>query len=849
MKGKFLIMIDHLFRFERGLLSFLLFPAFALAQAVQPCVVKQYNQKDAKTPLAGVLVEVRGAGTKVSDAQGVLTLNFTTLKPGDRVVKRGITKDGYEIFNTSAVEQWTISRDRTPFQIVLVRSDYMRQLKQTLRDNSLENYKLKYEQTKKQLKKEQEAGKLKDEEYRKEMEKLENQYDNALKDLDNYIDQFAHFDLNEVSTEEQRILDMVQKGQIDEAVKAYENLQLSEKLLQERADLKKLDEASARIEEEKARKEENISALRDALDREITTLKLAGGRENFEKIAQILKEQALADTTDYEAVKEYAFFSFIQRDYSESLRYYLICLQLVKGDTVREAGVYGWLGNIYGYMHNHTEEEKCRLTELDYRTKIYEQDPSKANLNELSIAQTNVGNIYRYKDTVKAEYFLKLGLENVKKLISYDDSKYRASYFGALMMMGQYYWTVGNYTKAKEYCEEAIALGELLCQLELEGNNSLIGYCSGRANLIMLLANCYTKLHDYVNAEKFYIQSLEEFQILAPKNPKVNLLGLALIQNEIANLYEEMGEYEKKQKYSIDALNSYYTIFQWDSSMSRRRAIESLQTSIGIYYQYVNYNYAMAEQYYLAALRHINILMEYDSTQYLSHLAIVQKFLGDCYYESGNFIESEKYYLAALGNYGLLSKIDTAFKTKSLVDIQKNLGNIFYSREDFANAETYYLLVLENKLVLMQQDTSAYCLDVANLELAIARINAYGQNNEKAERYYLSALEHCTWLYAHDTTYSAGMAMIYNELSYCYARADRFPQALNTIEKAISLYSADPTYYDSKGEILLMSGNEKGALEMWQKVLELDPDFLKHLEENGSVSELYKGLKEKGLVK
>ena len=53
----------------------------------------------------------------------------------------------------------------------------------------------------------------------------------------------------------------------------------------------------------------------------------------------------------------------------------------------------------------------------------------------------------------------------------------------------------------------------------------------------------------------------------------------------------------------------------------------------------------------------------------------------------------------------------------------------------------------------------------------------------------------------------------------------------------------EANYYDSKGEILLMKGDEQEAVKMWQKVLELDPDFLKSHD-----SDLYKLLKEKELI-
>ena len=82
-----------------------------LAQATQPCIVKQYNQKQQKTPLAGVQVEVRGAQTATSAANGAVTLQFATLKPGDRVPFRAATKAGFELMNKTAVEQWNISRD------------------------------------------------------------------------------------------------------------------------------------------------------------------------------------------------------------------------------------------------------------------------------------------------------------------------------------------------------------------------------------------------------------------------------------------------------------------------------------------------------------------------------------------------------------------------------------------------------------------------------------------------------------------------------------------------------------------------------------------------------------------
>lgn len=87
-----------------------------------------------------------------------------------------------------------------------------------------------------------------------------------------------------------------------------------------------------------------------------------------------------------------------------------------------------------------------------------------------------------------------------------------------------------------------------------------------------------------------------------------------------------------------------------------------------------------------------------------------------------------------------------------------------------------------------------------------------------------------------------------NMLAYEYARTGtkKLEEAMTAIDNAIKLNPKEANYYDSKGEILLMMGDEQNALRMWHKVMELDPNFLqKH---NGSTP-LYRQLKESGLLK
>lgn len=68
-----------------------------------------------------------------------------------------------------------------------------------------------------------------------------------------------------------------------------------------------------------------------------------------------------------------------------------------------------------------------------------------------------------------------------------------------------------------------------------------------------------------------------------------------------------------------------------------------------------------------------------------------------------------------------------------------------------------------------------------------------------------------------------------NTLAYCYAKGEGttidMKKAINTIDKAISIFPNDINLYDSKGEILSIKGDKKGAKAMWDKINVLDPTY------------------------
>ncbi len=718
----------------------------AQAQATQPCVVKQYNQKQQKTPLGGVQVEVRDAQSATSANNGTVTLHFATLKPGDRVTVRRITKPGYEIFNKAAIDQWTITRGATS-EIVLVQSSYFAQLKGNLTQSSTDNYKKKYEQAKAELAQLQKAGKLKEEEYRRQLNDLEDQYDNALKNLDNYIDQFARIDLSEVSAEEQRILEMVEQGQIDEAVKAYEELDISGKLRQARESMKALEEAETKIQDEKERQTLAIKDLKEKQQREIATLKLAGGKDNYDKVARMLKENALADTTDIDAMWEYADFARTQHDFYDAERFYLICL-----------------------------------------------NGCKNNLNRQVIFQNNLGTLYSdLHDYAKAEEYLLKALENKYQLFNKDPDAYRSSLADTQNNMGLLYWNLHDYAKAEDYYLKAEECYTYLL------NQNPDAYRADLATIQNNMGLLYNDLYNYTKAEEYYLKALKNLNQLFAQNPDTYRADLAKTQYNMGILYFNLHNNTKSEEFFLKALENYTYLFTQNPD-AYRADVAGTQNNLGTLYRNLR-NYTKAEEYYLKALKNNDVLFSQNPDVHRADLASTQYNLGILYRNLRNYTKSEEYYLKALENYTqLFSHNPDSFRT-SMAGIQNNLGNLYnYNLHNYPKAEEYYIRAFNNIYQLFNQDSDAFRARLANF---------------------------------------------YNDLSYCYANQNFFTKAFDTIDKAITLMPENVIFYHSKGEILLMNGNEQEAVKMWRKVLELDPEFLQKYDGQSDFIHL---LKEKGLI-
>ena len=214
------------------------------------------------------------------------------------------------------------------------------------------------------------------------------------------------------------------------------------------------------------------------------------------------------------------------------------------------------------------------------------------------------------------------------------------------------------------------------------------------------------------------------------------------------------------------------------------------------------------------------------------------------YYRVQDYNEAEKYFLKALENYTRLFNQDPNTYRPNLANTQYYIGVSYYHMLNYTQAEKYALMALENRTLLFKKDPSTYHTSIATTQLFLGYLYAELKDYTKTEEYYTKAIENYSQLYENNPQNNRySLASSYNGLAYLYAKKKDFRNAIKTIDHAIALMPEEANYYDSKGEILLMKGDEQKALNLWQKVLELDPEFLKTHDSN-----LYKQLKEKGLT-
>ena len=567
---------------------YLCYTQLLLAQSNQEVIVYMYNGEKEKTPLSGVEVIVQNCGSTVTDKNGRCTLRFRSLKPGDKVTLRRADKPGYVVFNTEAIDQWHISRDGSAFVIVLVKQkDLIKQRDMYTRAVTKDmDRQLQLEEG--VIGKQLSNGTITKVEYERKLANLRAEYESRLEDIDNYIDRIVHADLSEMNNTEKNVLDLVKKGDILGAIKAYEEMDIMGLYQQSKNEIAMLEADIEKMEQAKERSDEARKQLYAQAKRQNALLWMAGGEENIERGFQLLREVAMADTTEVIPLLEYGKYCMRSHRVDEAQEALEYVLRNSK-DTASTLMAKVYLCNLQTMQRNYGEPINQLIEIDDFCKERQEQTGNKYLYNEERVEALAllVKSLIAVRDSIKA-FRYSMPLMNSARLnyeaSGSDESKrlFVEGLYSAHRVLHSFGRREADKTDAKILLAEAIELQEGLYHNDPVRQGAMLAY------LHSTLANHYrVKFKDkeraseeYETAEKLYLEAYR-------KNPKAYAVYLANQNLNHALLFlnkEDVNENPERVKTLLDEAKKYQDLAVLYDPYHNKQNIASLESMYFTYY-------------------------------------------------------------------------------------------------------------------------------------------------------------------------------------------------------------------------------------------------------------------------
>lgn len=688
------------------------------AQTIQPGQVKEYRGAKNKTPLQGVEMLVKNASSTISDKKGKFLLEFHTLTPGDKVNVRRIEKLGYEIFNKEALEQWNIN-PKEPFIVVMVRSEMVKELRDKYSRLSSQSYDEQYKKDKANLEEERRAGRLTEEELKKQLIQLREDYDKQLDNIDNYVERFIHIDLSLLSKNEQEIISLIQAGKIDEAIKRYEELNLVEKYESLVKETNEIEDALNALNKKLSQNDNAINELVEQIKRQIDTYMLQGGQANYAKTLAIV-ERIANSTTDAviklnfvyclkgkDAVRLYdsCDMSEIKDLYKQTNARLGYAISLFMAQRVEEAQIQAEkvialaeeIDNLDFLIAAKNLMATIHVDKFDNETaaKIYDEllnlIENPDNDNELSI--TDKANIYESIGGFYQNIDVMLFLKYIEK---------------SYLLSKQLYETAPTIRREYHYLSVMLEYGIALSVVQktdesiniLQELNAHIKECNSIYSIILYeiyfvsyktLGENYFYKQDYINSERMFINAIEASSKGLKYNHEEDLIGL---YNNLGYLYYTTGEYEKSEQAYLKSLE-YATLLFYDSPNNFYAINSIFRPQINMCMLYVaTLKYDLAKQYGYKGLNNCELLYNYYPQVFITEYLLILKHLAIAEFKSNQNTEA-------------LSLIDKAIAANpqdtESYDIK---GQILHSNGDIDGAKVLLQKVIELEPTYFETHTS-----------------------------------------------------------------------------------------------------------------------------------------------
>ena len=563
-------------RFSATIVAFLI--VIILQAQTQQGYVKTLGRPNQKgVALSGVTIRVKGGHNAVlSNQQGVFSMPMPHKKNGDTYQLQQVQKQGYELNEQDVIGRPYAFSDKIPLTITMVNSHQLQADKQRIENKAYEVAEKTYKSRLNALEEQRETNSITIENYREQLQQLQNHFDKYQSLIDDLADHYAHVDFDYLDEAERKVNVCIENGELERA----------DSLLQQLGVYKRVEEINRRLQSgEKLMEEANqdMALVLKQQDKDAEYLyqlyTIALAKFDNEKARFYIETRAALDTTNVEWQDQAGDYilGYIG-DYKKAILYYQLALrqslQLYSEDSPWISMDLNNLGVAHSYLGNYSKA-------LEYLFKALAIEEKKLGKEHPDVAHSyyNIATVYHKQNNYsKATIYYLLALHYLSEMKSLDQSLFARTLNG----LGLLYQDQGDYSKALEYLFKALAIREKKLgkeHPEVASSYNNIGtayakqgnYDKALEYLFKALAirekklgkehpnvatsynnigRAYSKLKLYNESLEFYIKALAIYEKnLGKEHPNV-----VQSYNNIGTLYFHQGNYEKALEYLFKAL-------------------------------------------------------------------------------------------------------------------------------------------------------------------------------------------------------------------------------------------------------------------------------------------------------
>ena len=761
-----------------------------LAQSVfvQKGITFRYNGKNPRTPLGGVYVKTATSpnGVVSDENNGVFSLKLQNIKMGDRLGRATVSKKGLMVFNQQAVDEWSARKE--PLKLILCDANQFQKQKNNLISIGRNQAEKKYKKRLAELEKKNKAQQLTLDEYHAKLDSINRDRDNAEKHMEEYADMFARIDESEVDTLAQRAIELFNQGQLEEAIKLFEQGNYLEKLDDALKVKTQARELRQKADSADVLADKDIEEYKKSIQAQVSAYKMSN---EWNKAAELLK--GLADKLQtLDVIWNYAIFSQNLNQFTEAEKYYklyknkLSILANTRSEAYKSsmAACYNNLANLYCDTRRFTDSEQMYKSALEIYKRLADSNPQMYE-PDLALYYNNLAVLYYFtRRFADSEAMHKSALEIRKRLAKSNLQTYEPDLAMSYSNLGILYSATRRFADSEQMHKSALEIRKCLAK------SNPLAYEPILSDSYNNLGILYRATHRFADSEAMHKSALEIRKRLADSNPQTYGPALAMSYSNLGLLFCATQRFTDSEQMLKSALEIYKRLADSNPQVYNSYVAMCYNDLANLYCD--SQRYADSEAMHKSALEIRKRLVDSNPLTYEPDLSDSYYNLGLLYRITQRFTDSERMLKSALEIRKRLADSNPQGYDSFLSNCYFNLGLLYSSTQRFADSEAMHKSALEIRKRLADTNPHAYNLDLAGSYHNLANLYSVTQRFTESEQMYNSALEIYKRLMGENSfIYGQKQADCLFWFAHLQLKQGKSTEAISPLEQALEFYKKE----------------------------------------------------------